>query len=168
VIANVSVIQADITKLKVNAIVNAANTSLLGGGGVDGAIHRAAGKELQFACRMLNGCKIGEAKITAGFKLQAKFIIHTVGPVWRGGQADEEALLKSCYAKSLDLAKRHEVSSIAFPAISTGIYGFPKDQAAKIALSTVKQNLPLSGVREVIFCCFDEETLTCYQQVLSQ
>jgi O-acetyl-ADP-ribose deacetylase len=163
----VTAVPGDITTLKVDAVVNAANTSLLGGGGVDGAIHRAAGKELEFACRMLNGCKIGEAKITAGFKLPAKFIIHTVGPVWRGGQADEVSLLKSCYAKSLDLAKRHEVSSIAFPAISTGIYGFPKDHAARIAVTTVRQNLPNSGVNEVIFCCFDQETLTHYLQELS-
>ena len=141
---------ADITKLKVDAIVNAANCSLLGGGGVDGAIHRAAGGELLEACRKFNGCKTGEARITPGFKLPAKFVIHTPGPVWHGGNHNEAGLLKNCYINSLALAKENLFRTIAFPCISTGIYHFPKEQAAKIAIETILNNLT-APIEKVIF-----------------
>jgi len=151
---------ADITKLSVDAIVNAANSSLLGGGGVDGAIHRAAGPELVMACRMLQGCKTGEAKVTPGFKLPAKFVIHTVGPVWQDGTKGEPELLAQCYVNSLRRAAEIKAETIAFPAISTGIYRFPKPLAAEIAVNTVRA--ALNAPREIIFCCFDEENLALY------
>ncbi|BAV51908.1 Appr-1-p processing [Mesorhizobium loti] len=158
----------DITKLDVDAIVNAANTSLLGGGGVDGAIHRAAGRELEFECRMLNGCKVGDAKITKGYKLPARHIIHTVGPVWQGGSKGEAELLASCYRRSLELAAAHDCRSVAFPAISTGVYRYPKDEAAEIAVGTVSMIVEEKNTPEtVIFCCFDEHMAELYRRAVA-
>ena len=158
----------DITKLAVDAIVNAANTSLLGGGGVDGAIHRAAGRELEFECRMLNGCKVGDAKITKGYKLPARHIIHTVGPVWQGGGKGEAELLASCYIRSLELAAANDCSTVAFPAISTGVYRYPKDEATEIAVGTVSTFIEDKTLPEfVIFCCFDEHTAELYQRIVA-
>ena len=157
----------DITKLHVDAIVNAANTSLLGGGGVDGAIHRTAGPELLEACRKLHGCNTGDAKATPGFRLPAKWIFHAVGPVWNGGNHHEDELLAGCYRRGLELAAEHNVKSIAFPAISTGIYGFPSDRAARIAVDTVKAHVDASGVEVVNFVCFDGRTLRIYEGVLA-
>lgn len=160
-------VQADITKQQTDAIVNAANSSLLGGGGVDGAIHRAAGPDLVFACRLLGGCKTGEAKITAGFGLAARYIIHTVGPVWRGGEHGEAQLLASCYQESLQLAEAKQVRSIAFPCISSGIYGYPIEQAAQIAIHVCK-NAELNSVQEIVFCCFSHADLLVYQTLLEK
>ncbi len=160
-------ISGDITKLAVDAIVNAANTSLLGGGGVDGAIHRAAGPELLEACRKLNGCKTGDAKPTPGFRLPAKWVFHAVGPVWNGGQRNEEELLAGCYRRCLALAAEHQVRSIAFPAISTGVYGFPSDRAARIAIDTVKVHVDAGGVELVNFVCFDNRTYSIYMELLN-
>jgi len=161
----IRVLQGDITRLSVDAIVNAANSSLLGGGGVDGAIHRAAGLGLLAECRLLGGCKTGEAKATKGHNLLAKYVIHTVGPVWRGGDHDEDPLLASCYRKSLEVADQLRVKSIAFPAISTGIYGFPKKRAARIAVSEVDKYD--GGIESVLFVCFDSETAKIYEEFLS-
>ena len=160
--------QGDITKLKVDAIVNAANTSLLGGGGVDGAIHRAAGPELLNECRSLGGCRTGDARITRGYKLPAKYVIHTAGPVWHGGNSGEPELLASCYRRSLELAVEHQLSSIAFPAISTGVYGFPLQPAAGIALSTVREfTAQKTSIAEAIFCCFSREDYEVYGALLA-
>lgn len=162
-----TLVKGDITKLSIDAIVNAANTSLLGGGGVDGAIHRAAGKELLEECRTLNGCKTGEAKITKGYKLPAKYIIHTVGPVWHGGGNNEQQLLHNAYHNSLKLAMEHHAKTIAFPNISTGVYGFAKDMAAEIAVNTVKDFCAAQpgALDEVIFVCFDEENYGLYREL---
>jgi len=158
---------ADITKLAVDAIVNAANESLLGGGGVDGAIHRAAGPDLLEECRTLGGCPTGQAKITGGYRLPAKHVIHTVGPVWRGGAHGEAALLASCYRSSLALARAYRLTSIAFPAISTGAYRFPLDQATYIAVRTVTEMLDTPPGMNVIFCCFNGKTIECYRAALA-
>jgi len=161
-------IKADITTLNVDAIVNAANTSLLGGGGVDGAIHRAAGKELLEECRALRGCKTGDAKITKGYKLPARFVIHAVGPVFRDGDHGEPALLASCYRRSLEIAAERQFASVAFPSISTGVYGYPVQAAAEIAIATVRDFVRSPGtVREVIFCCFSESDLEVYERLLA-
>ena len=158
--------RGDITGLDVDAIVNAANTTLLGGGGVDGAIHRAAGKELLAACRLLRGCKTGQAKATPGFQLRARWVFHAVGPRWHGGSHGEEALLASCYRRCLELAAEHAVRSIAFPAISTGIYRFPRERAAEIATATVRAEVR-TAVEQVVFCCFDEQTADIYRKLLA-
>jgi len=164
----IKLIQGDITKLEVDAIVNAANRSLLGGGGVDGAIHRASGPKLLEECKTLNGCDTGQAKITSGYDLQAGYVIHTVGPVWNGGIRDEEHLLRSCYNNSLLLAKDKEIQSIAFPNISTGVYHFPKDLAAGIAVTSVTEFLQNNALpKDVIFVCFDDENYRLYRDLLN-
>lgn len=162
--ARLDILVGDITGLDTDAIVNAANRTLLGGGGVDGAIHRAAGPELKAECETLGGCPTGEARITKGYRLKARHVIHTVGPVWGGGQHDEDRLLASCYAASLALAARHGLASIAFPAISTGAYGFPAQRAADIAVGTVVSELSAAprGIERVVFCCFNAASAQCH------
>jgi len=163
----IEVVEADITTLAVEAIVNAANTSLLGGGGVDGAIHRKAGPDLLRECRALGGCSTGDAKITKGYRLPARYVIHAVGPVWHGGNSGEARLLAGCYRRAIELANNRELTSIAFPAISTGIYGYPKREAATIAVDTVRASLAdPATITRLIFCCFDEETAAIYRSLM--
>jgi O-acetyl-ADP-ribose deacetylase (regulator of RNase III) len=168
--AKLDVLVADITTLDVDAIVNAANARLVRGGGVDGAIHRAAGPELQAECNTLGGCETGSAKITKGYRLRAKHVIHAVGPVWKGGRADEEKLLASCYRTALALAAKHHLASIAFPAISTGVYGFPADRAARIAVGTVVSEASASpgSLKRVVFCCFSPESAQHHIDALTE
>jgi O-acetyl-ADP-ribose deacetylase (regulator of RNase III) len=164
-----TVVRGDITRQRVDVIVNAANTSLLGGGGVDGAIHRAAGPRLLEACRQLGGCPTGEARITPGYELPAPWVIHTVGPIWRGGNQQEEYLLARCYRNSLLLAEQHQLRSVAFPAISTGVYEFPLDRATQIAMTEVSQFLTgHPAIEQVVFVCFGEEAYRCYIETLAE
>lgn len=166
--ARMTVLRADITTLAVDAIVNAANSSLLGGGGVDGAIHAAAGPQLLDVCRTLGGCAVGDAKITPGFKLPAAWVIHTVGPVWRGGHAGEPALLASCYRRSIEVAIEKGIATLVFPGISTGVYGYPVEQAAAIAIEMVRNSLQqFPKLRQVVFCCFSDADLAIYKRLLS-
>lgn len=162
------IVLGDITKLKVDAIVNAANTSLLGGGGVDGAIHRAAGPELLEECRKIGGCPTGEARITKGYRLHAKYVIHTAGPIWRGGRNGEEELLQNCYRNSMKLAEQNGIKTIAFPSISTGAYGFPVERAVPIALRTVRESLEKArSLEKIVFVCFSKTDYDIYQKSLS-
>ena len=165
--AQLIAVQGDITAIQVDAIVNAANSSLLGGGGVDGAIHRAAGPELLAACEKLGGCATGDAKATPGFRLPAKWVFHAVGPVWHGGDRDEDHLLARCYSRCLELASEHKAASVAFPAISTGVYHFPSERAAEVAIRAVKQHADKSGVSTVQFVCFNSATLNIYLRLLA-
>lgn len=163
----INVVQGDITRVQVDAIVNAANTTLMGGGGVDGAIHRAAGPGLYLACRKFNGCPTGEARITSGFNLPARYIIHTPGPIWHGGDGNERQLLANSYRNSLRLAEEHGCRSVAFPSISTGVYAFPLDLAAPIALTTIRDFLDTAAVVETVtMVCYDPQTLAAYRQAL--
>jgi O-acetyl-ADP-ribose deacetylase (regulator of RNase III) len=167
----IKLLMADITTLKVDAIVNAANSSLLGGEGVDGAIHSAAGPELLRECRQIGGCPVGEARITRGYRLPARFVIHTVGPVWRGGSEGEDQLLARCYQSCFALAEKNEIKSIAFPAISTGAYGFPIERACRIAIWEMRRNLEdknAGDTIDVIAVCFNQRTFQCYQEALQE
>ena len=167
--ARLEVIKADITTLRVDAVVNAANASLLGGGGVDGAIHRAAGPALLEECRELNGCETGDAKMTSGYRLPARHVIHAVGPVWNNGTSGEDQALASCYARAIELCQNHRLTSVAFPAISTGIYRFPADRAARIAVSTTVRSLQAApAVSRVIFCCFSDQSVVLHERAMAE
>lgn len=164
----IELIKGNITTVKVDAIVNAANNTLFGGGGVDGAVHRAAGPKLLMECKTLGGCKTGEAKITKGYNLQAKFVIHTVGPVWKGGNQGEARILTNCYLNCLKLAEEKGIKTVAFPAISTGVYRYPKEEAAKIAIITIKNYLVKSDLKKVIFVLFNNEDFRIYRYILNK